>query len=380
MRILVFFVPFILNFCVCFCSDSFGYTLEDIEKVEKQTLNNRRSIKSWYVRTYTTYILHKETGDVLDNKGSILPNGDTQRILYTDYYYDGQHTREDRFFEYGTPAKQGVDFFSYDDQYCYLYTSGLDEEKRKFAIQADTIEEALKKRGGIIPFFDIRVFGVFPAGLILRSFELTSHIGNPDRTNLQMTDDVIDGIACKRISFRNQRQHSCLVWIAPKLGYNPIRFDSWNDERGFRNTVNLKIEKHKESGIWFPVSSIRDELYQGKPYTHSEDKVEIITFNKPIPIETFGPKGMNTPVGTRVYVFPSPNLADNFFWDGEKIAGEFGTVLEPIETPPNNASRYFFIACGLALISVACLLKYFELGRRKQLPDDHDVDVDNDNK
>ncbi|MDR3199315.1 MAG: hypothetical protein LBU34_15715, partial [Planctomycetaceae bacterium] len=76
MRFLVFFILLILNLCVCFCSDSFGYTLEDIEQVEKQTLNNRQTIKSWHVRTYTTEILHKETGDVLDNAGSTLPNGE----------------------------------------------------------------------------------------------------------------------------------------------------------------------------------------------------------------------------------------------------------------------------------------------------------------
>jgi hypothetical protein len=46
MRILVFFVLFILNLCICFCSDSFGYTLEDIEKVEKRALDNRLAIKN----------------------------------------------------------------------------------------------------------------------------------------------------------------------------------------------------------------------------------------------------------------------------------------------------------------------------------------------
>ncbi|MDR1384891.1 MAG: hypothetical protein LBJ67_13745 [Planctomycetaceae bacterium] len=317
----------------------FGDTLQDIEKVEKQTLHNRRAIKSWHVRTYTNRILHEETGDVLDNEGSILPNGDIQRRLYTDYYYDGQHTREDTFFEYGTPAQQGIDFFSWDDRYCYLYTTGLDDEKGKFAIQADTVKEALEKRGGIMPFLDIRIFGMFPTGLALRSFELTSRIGNPDRTNLEMTDDTIEGIACKKISFLDHRQNSCVIWIATELGYNPIRFDSWNDEKGFRNTVNLKIEKHKESGIWFPVSSIGDELYKGKPYSHTEDRVEIISFNKPFPIETFGLKEMNAPVGTRVYIVPPPNPADNFFWDGEKIASEFGTVLEPLKPAISSRSN-----------------------------------------
>jgi hypothetical protein len=39
-------------------------------------------------------------------------------------------------------------------------------------------------------------------------------------------------------------------------------------------------------------------------------------------------------------------------------------VLDPTETPPNNATRYFFIACGLALISIACLFKYFEWSKK----------------
>jgi hypothetical protein len=35
--------------------------------------------------------------------------------------------------------------------------------------------------------------------------------------------------------------------------------------------------------------------------------------------------------------------------------------------PKNNAIRYFFIACGLALISLASLLKYFEWHKKKKV-------------
>jgi hypothetical protein len=203
---------------------------------------------------------------------------------------------------------------------------------------------------------------------------LTSLIGNPHRKDLEMTDDVIDGIACKKIScmrkIGNQNFYrNMIVWIAPEYGYNPIRFLSWNEERGFRYTANLKIEKHKESGIWFPVSYIEDEMADGKPYSHDEYQVQIFSLNKKLPKETFTPKGIKVPIGTRVYIYPPPAV-DNFFWDGEKIAGEFGTVLEPTEVPPNNATRYFFIACGLALISLACLFKYFELRKKKKHPPD----------
>jgi hypothetical protein len=64
---------------------------------------------------------------------------------------------------------------------------------------------------------------------------------------------------------------------------------------------------------------------------------------------------------------PAP---DTYTWDGEKIVGLSGATLEPVViTARGHALRYFLIASGLALISIACLLKYFELRKRNQNSD-----------
>jgi hypothetical protein len=352
--------------------------LKDIEKVEKRALDNRRAIKNWHVRFFLKRIVYRENGPVDDNIDLRSIPGQKKREVYMDCYYDGgDYARLDRFFELGTGASQKLccDILSWDDKYLYDYTLGMDDEKKgKCAVQVTTRERALEQRGGNMPSFasfDIRVFAMAPSAIFLSDYELTSLISNPDRKDLEMTDDIIDGVACKKISCKrkvgNQTYYrNNTVWIAPEYGYNPIRIMDWNEDRGYRCTVNVKIAKHKESGIWFPVSYVDDATYDGKPYSHSEYQVEIFSFNKKFPKETFTPKGINVPVGTRVLINPPPVEVDNFFWDGEKIAGEFGTVLEPTETPPNNTTRYFFIACGLALISLGCLLKYLELARKNK--------------
>ncbi|MDR2437875.1 MAG: hypothetical protein LBE12_00705, partial [Planctomycetaceae bacterium] len=77
----------------------------------------------------------------------------------------------------------------------------------------------------------------------------------------------------------------------------------------------------------------------------------------------FNEKGLNLPIGTLVMMDPEP-AADTFTWDGEKIVGLSGATLEPVIPTRSNAFRYFLIAAGLALISVACLFKYFELRKK----------------
>jgi hypothetical protein len=55
------------------------------------------------------------------------------------------------------------------------------------------------------------------------------------------------------------------------------------------------------------------------------------------------------------------------FWDGKKITGESESNMIILPTR-GHAFRYFLIAAGLALISVACLFKYFELTKKNRRP------------
>jgi hypothetical protein len=352
-------------FFIFVCFNAFGYTLKDIEKVEKQTLDNRRAVKNWHVRTRSVRTLYRENGAVLDDI-PVITNGEKQKRIYTDYYYDGKHHRTDVCFEMGEHSKQCTDFVFWDDIYYYHYTI---EPGNKWAVQADTIEYVSAK--GVKPrVLDIRVFGMVPVSFALWQFELTTIIGNPDRRNLEMTDDVLNGVACRKIQFDwtlGNSDRTSAIWITPEQGYNPIRFESWNHGTGFKQNVDIKIEKHKESGIWFPISYVADEWYKGKLYSHDECRLEIFSFNKPLPEETFTLKGIGAPIGTRIYVYPPINVEDNFYWDGEKVTGEFGTSAEPIEPPKNNNHFIVFvIAFNLAFISIVCFLWYLKLRRKNR--------------
>ncbi len=347
---------------------SYAEVPHEIASIEQKVIKNRVALKSWHVRAYVTRTLFQDK-----ELEQLLPGGEVMRPLYTDFYYDGKNMREDLVFEYDdkttSQSQKGIHYSSFDDQFHYLYTSGVEKDGAKFALQATRRETALEMyKDGKLPLIDMRIFGLYPTGLNLRDFELTSLIENPERTNFIMSDDVIDDISCKKISFIDERDYPVTIWIAPELGYNMIRCETWSDKNGFRNTVSLKIEKHKESGIWFPVSYVADEFENGKPYSHSDIRIEVISFNKSFPTEIFTPKGMGVPVGTRVYINPSPVEVDNFFWDGNMIRGEFGTVF--VTNVDSFGKRYFnlrllMIASGLALVCAACYFKYVTYRKEK---------------
>jgi hypothetical protein len=95
--------------------------------------------------------------------------------------------------------------------------------------------------------------------------------------------------------------------------------------------------------------------------------IEVVSFNKPLDPKLFDERGLDLPVGTLVLMDPEP-VPDTYTWDGEKIVGLSGATLEPDTSTRSNAFNYFLMAAGLALISLGCLFKYFELVKKNRQP------------
>ncbi|MDR0705650.1 MAG: hypothetical protein LBF88_11760 [Planctomycetaceae bacterium] len=130
--------------------------------------------------------------------------------------------------------------------------------------------------------------------------------------------------------------------------------------------TELQVAKDAKSGIWFPVSSHFTRLYQGKLELSEKLKIEIISLNQSLDISYFTPEKMEVPVGTFV-TLPPESTMQNYYWDGEKIVGENGSVFDTRKSDKENRStrlRVLLIAAGLAMISIACFRKYLDYKNR----------------
>lgn len=180
-----------------------------------------------------------------------------------------------------------------------------------------------------------------------------------------MTDEVLDGIECKKITCTNpENKNSATYWIAPALGSSIIRIDC-DDNEGCVDSTVLQVAKDTRSGIWLPTSSKFTRIAQGKLEISEELRIEVLSLNQSLDLSYFTPQKMEVPVGTLTIMMPE-STEQNYFWDGEKIVGENGSVFENTgERNHFSNIRLFLIAVGLAMVSVACFWKFMAC-REKQ--------------
>jgi hypothetical protein len=172
------------------------------------------------------------------------------------------------------------------------------------------------------------------------------------------------------------------IWICPKLGYNPIKYELDFPNLTFvhfkgrqKGIYDIEVSNDNNKKIWFP-KKIRSKAMYGenldKVFRSVDLAVEVVSFNKPFDPKIFDERGLDLPVGTLVLMDPEP-APGTYTWDGEKIVNHKGLALDPVAADSHdNRFRYFLFAAGLALIFIACLLKYFELRKKKQTPNDNE--------
>jgi hypothetical protein len=217
-------------------------------------------------------------------------------------------------------------------------------------------------------FRDLLILGFSSSGFALHS-AIDAFVCSPERKNIRMTDDILNGIPCKKVSFEHIRSNAKAdYWIVPEMGYSIIRLACKTGDGTGEEETNLQLKKDEASGIWFPSFS-KWERFMNKELTDSEElQIEVVSFNKKLDHSYFTPSTMNIPVGTVAIIDPL-SAYQNYFWDGEKVTDESGTELvDSWDMTSNTFSRRFHLflsACGFIMIGMILLLKYFNRGDRK---------------
>jgi hypothetical protein len=353
------------------------YTVTDIELVERCAIEYREKLTSWHVR-----LLQSDESIEGHKKDNVMSHISFAGNL--ECYKDGDLFHEERGYFVNETNERILLKTIFNKKWRYRF--GYDKIQKPDSEIVVPILNMLaysKAVGG--PFttpYNIRAFGITPT-IDLRFIPqpLTSFIGNPQRSNLIMSDDMIDDKKCYKISFsfmERKEENVMSIWICPELGYNPLKLEmnftvSESDYKGKQKTIfDIEVSNNNNKKIWFP-KKINCRAMRGENldnlFRSANLAIEVVSFNKRLDPKLFDERGLDLPVGTLVLIDPEP-APDTYTWDGEKIVGLSGAMLEPSVIPiRSNVFRYFLIAAGLALISIACLLKYFELRKRNQNSD-----------
>ncbi|MGL6194518.1 MAG: hypothetical protein ACRC2T_06810, partial [Thermoguttaceae bacterium] len=253
------------------------------------------------------------------------------------------------------------------DEYRYSYFSGLDSDEDQQSLGATAKEIAINSNVGSYPLTDIRLIGVVPSATFVANYTITEIIGNAERTERIMTDEILDGVSCKKISFLDKQQTPVCVWIAPDKGYSILRLEEDSEKFNFHTRMEVNVAQDESSGIWFPTKCVCIETDNAGKVNHRyEINVKAVSLNSKINDDIFSPKTMNVKVGATVTKIDAEDEASgNWIWDGKDIIYRDGTTLGNIRERGKGLFRYFLITTGLAMISVACFWKYI-MYREKQ--------------
>jgi hypothetical protein len=378
MKKFFYFIVFFFGITFsCFLGYSKEHTVADIERIERHVIEYREQITSWHVRLLLTdEFRDSESGAKLDPMSDMIFAGNME------CYKEGELLHEERGYFVNDTKEKYLLKTIFNKKWRYMFGNDkVRHEGSDVDIPILHMMASSKIVGG--PYttpYDIRSLGITPSvDIRFDSDTLTAYIGNPQRNNLMMSDDIIGDKKCCKISFsllKHPEENMMSIWICPELGYNPLKFEidfpnlkTINYYKGRqRGTFDIEVSNNNNKKIWFP-KKISCRAMHGehldKLISSRNLAIEVVSFNKSLDPKLFDERGLDLPVGTLVLMDPEPPVPDTYTWDGEKIVGLSGATLEQVILPArSNAFRYFLIAAGFALISIACLFKYFELRKK----------------
>lgn len=320
-------------------SQAAGQLPADIGEVEAKVLANRRAIKSGHV--------------ILESK---IRDGDFSAEYSWTIWFAGKEIRQDTKRRYDVVPK-GATGPDYTETSCFgndVHISYSDQIMPDGGTMVLAIRDPRKmKVEAGFEVVDPRILGMAPLDCQMssRMFHLDSFIGAPNRKNLSLSHDVRSGIDCVKIEFKPPGFDAARVWIAPTKGYNIIRMEQEfkGGGTGYIDSVDLEIEKHEPSGIWFPVSQHYQRVNDGHRVTREERlKVNVVSLNEPVDPAVFMPAGMNVRPGTLVTYIPEKGTSRHV-WNGSKIV-DIRPEVDP--AAGRNAGRRWFLFANLSALFI----------------------------
>ncbi len=349
------FISYLIVVFPCFIVSSLqAEVTTDVSKIQEicnQAIESRLKIKQWHVK--------------LDCVNSGL-HAESRPITYS-FYVDGKRKRDDNVF----PSSDGTlteQFHIQNDEYYFSYQKIDGKIDPTLALyQVENKSRYAPKAAFIL---DFRAFGFSPYGFGVHDDPIRRTLGNIGAgkrvKTVTMQDDVLNKLMCKRITITLIDSGVITFWLAEDCGYAPIRYETQNSTEGFDASTTVELARYKATDIWVPVHMV-EKYNPGIPGQEhqTEYTTTVYSINEPIDAKWFSPESLGLPPGTPVVMAAEKPPFGTPVWDGKKTVSEGEMLLEQATNRRVSGYRYGLFAAGLALISLALLLKYFEAGRKE---------------
>jgi hypothetical protein len=222
--------------------------------------------------------------------------------------------------------------------------------------------------------FDPRMLGYRTGGLVMLRYgqvRLDSVIGSADRDEPVASDDRLNGIACRKLSWKKRNGAMVRVWLAPSLGHSVLRIEVSGENRFPPEggaSVQSEFPSGKIDGAWFPNRVLFEAFSKGKLERREELRIDRCRLNEAVAPDVFTFRGLGLPEGTRV-VSPDKRLSgylrdgkiDNKPQDTSKFLDE--TPPAPI-TPQRRYDPWLIVTCVVCAIAAIGTVVL----RRRKLP------------
>jgi hypothetical protein len=264
---------------------------EAVTQFELQVVEDRLKIKSWHVEVDSSLEDFEEKHK-------------SQFVKYTYYSESGKRRRD--IVTKRTKDKIAEGFSNYvkkeiwSDYYYQFYdeipeSPDSNERPMNFVDKWEINDEMATLH---LPI-DVRSIGFSSSGLvfdhevgfILGKTDASLFAGDSSVSHKSMSKENIDGIPCIKTTWKLSKNRSNTTWFATSMGNMPIRveFRDDGDDKVLHRT-KIKLEKYKNTNIWFPISSTFEEYNDGKLTLRETLKITTFSLNEKLPKNTFIPQ------------------------------------------------------------------------------------------
>lgn len=210
---------------------------------------------------------------------------------------------------------------------------------------------------------DMRVLGLYPMDSYnLIYLDLSSYLTRKDRDAEESTwvEDPQGPLLLDRFTLKDGQEAS--FWVNPAKGYAVVRSVIKADE--IVDEIVCDVEKHADSGLYFPTHYVYTRSYDGKETSREDLTIDVISLNKPIDGSRFELASLGIPVGTPVYEPLNPRPGR--IWDGHRVIDR--QSLRPVKATGAAHGFSIRLQLSLALFVLACIFTalFIWLGRRKR--------------